>query len=89
MTDHLEALEVKYYNLEDRGCLSMLYSELKREVVARIENLPAGSTQRIILDVTGRGYSMEVVEPVMEHIWSLLDGIYTQIPIDVVGLAAL
>ena len=84
--DHIEAVEVKYYDLESSSCLNMLYNELKREVSARIANLPAGSTQRIILDVTERGYDLEIVENVAENIWSILDDIYPHIPIDYIGL---
>lgn len=50
MVDHIEAIEVKYYNLESPSSLSTLYSELEREVSARVVNLPAGSTQKVILD---------------------------------------
>lgn len=62
MGDHLEAIEVKYYNLESAGCRSTLYSELEREVTDRVTNLPVGSTQRIILDVTDRGFSADTVD---------------------------
>ena len=84
--DHIEATEVKYYDLENPSCLSTLYSELKREVTSRVTNLPAGSTQRIILDVTGRGFSEATCNSVMDSIWGLLDGIYPNIPIEIVGL---
>ncbi len=84
--DHIEAIEVKYYNLEEKGCLSTLYRELQREVRDRVMNLPKGSTQRIVLDVTDRGYSMDIVERVASHITKLLDDIYPQIPIDFVGV---
>ncbi len=84
--DHIEAIEVKYYNLESSASLNTLYSELEREVGARVANLPAGSTQRIVLDVTGRGFSTETVTAVENNIWTVLDDIYPNIPIDVVGL---
>lgn len=85
--DHIEAVEVKYYNLESQASLSTLYSELEREVAARVVNLPTGSTQRIILDVTGRGFSEATCTNVMNNIWNALDGIYPNIPIEIVGLA--
>ena len=84
--DHLEAIEVKYYDLENSSCLSKLYSELEREVAARVANLPVGSTQRIVLDVTERGYTLDTVQPVADHIWGLLENTYPEIPIDFVGL---
>lgn len=84
--DHIEAVEVKYYNLENSASLNTLYSELEREVSARVVNLPAGSTQRIVLDVTGRGFSAETVTAVENNIWTVLEDIYPNIPIDVVGL---
>lgn len=84
--DHIEAIEVKYYDLENSSCVNMLYKELEREVTARVANLPAGSTQRIILDVTDRGFNLETVENVANHIWDLLDDIYPSIPIEIVGV---
>lgn len=84
--DHIEAVEVKYYNLESPQSLNTLYNELTREVSARVTNLPAGSTQRIVLDVTGRGFSLETCEAVRDNIWNVLKDIYPNIPIDIVGL---
>ena len=85
--DHIEAVEVKYYNLESQASLSTLYSELEREVTARVANLPSGSTQRIILDVTGRGFTEATCNAVKNNIWNVLADIYPNIPIDIVGLA--
>ncbi len=85
--NHLEAIEVKYYNLERPANLNILYSELEREVAARVANLPANSTQRIVLDVTGRSFSAETVNSVAETIQSNLLSIYgSRIPVDIVGL---
>ena len=84
--DHIEAIEVKYYNLESQSNLGTLYSELKREVAARVANLPAGSTQRIILDVTGRGFTEATCNAVKNNIWTVLENIYPNIPIEIVGL---
>ncbi len=63
-----------------------MYSELEREVTDRVTNLPVGSTQRIILDVTDRGFSADTVDNVKNAIWALLDNVYPNIPIEVVGL---
>ena len=85
--NHLEAIEVKYYNLESSASLNTLYSELEREVSARVINLPANSTQRVVLDVTGRSFSSETISTVIETIQSKLFSIYgSNIPIDIVGL---
>lgn len=84
--DHIEAIEVKYYNLESQASLGTLYSELEREVAARVANLPAGSTQRIILDVTGRGFTEATCNAVKTNIWKVLENIYPNIPIEIVGL---
>jgi hypothetical protein len=84
--DHIEAIEVKYYNLESRSNLNTLYRELLREIPARVENLPVGSTQKIILDITGRGFSEATCNAVKAEIWQLLENIYPNIPIEIVGL---
>lgn len=85
--NHIEAIEVKYYNLESPASLNSLYSELEREVSARVVNLPANSTQRVVLDVTGRNFSTETITTVKETIQSKLFSIYgSNIPVDIVGL---
>ena len=83
--DHIEAIEVKYYDLENPSCLRTLYRELEREVSARVVNLPRGSTQKVILDVTGRGYSETTCNLVRSEILKRLENIYPQIPIEIVG----
>ena len=84
--DHIEAIEVKYYDLASPGSRSELYSELRREVADRVANLPPGSTQRVCLDVTDRGFSPELVQEVATTIQSKLSTIYSNIPVDIVGL---
>ena len=86
--DHLEAVEVKYYDLSNSSNQRVMYKELYREVTDRIKHLPDGSTQRIVLDVTDRGFSADLVNSVKNNILELLDVVYPDIPIDVVGLAA-
>lgn len=86
--DHIEAVEVKYYNLESSASLNTLYSELEREVSARVAHLPTGSTQRIILDVTGRDFSAATCDTVKTSIWNLLDHVYPKIPIEILGAVA-
>lgn len=82
---HLEAIEVKNYNLESYSNRYTLYSELKRQVTARVENLPSGTTQRIVLDTQGRGFSAELVDDVVSNIRIVLQDIYPDIIIDVLG----
>lgn len=83
--NHLEAIEVKYYNLESELSRETLYRELRREVGSRLVNMPSGTTQRVVLDVTERGFSMETINRVKGEIWEVLAEIYPNIPIDVVG----
>lgn len=84
--DHIEAIEVKYYDLGNKANVNALYSELEREVSSRVINLPPGSTQRVVLDVTERGFSQEVIAEVTNTIQMRLMDIYPNIPIDIVGL---
>lgn len=77
----LEAIEVKNYDLVNNA--NGLYSELEREVTARVANLPEGSLQRVVLDVTGRGYDEALIEAVKQGIWSRLDSVYPNIPIEI------
>lgn len=83
--DHIEAMEVKYYNLSNENCVSTLCNELKRQVTDRIKNLPSGSTQRIVLDVTDRGFAQTTIDSAVAAIREKLINIYPDIPIDIVG----
>ena len=52
----------------------------------RVANLPPGSTQRVVLDVTDRGFSPELVQEVATTVQSKLSTIYSNIPVDIAGL---
>ena len=58
----LTAVEIKNYDLVNdfRGLVSTLQEQLARRAV----NLPEGTAQQLYLDVTGRGYSPELIEMV-------------------------
>ena len=79
----LEAVEVKNYNLNSEVSRNALYNELKRQVSERVTNLPAGSTQRIVLDVKGRGYSDDLLQSVIQNIRVKCADVYPNIPIDI------
>ena len=82
----LEAIEVKYYDLESPNNFSQLIRILRDEVNNRNIHMPNGTIQRIVLDVTDRGYSKEFVEEKISIISKNLYDIYPDIPIDIVGL---
>ncbi len=85
--NHYEAVEVKYFNLDSPQSCNTLYRELEREVAARVKDLPANSTQRVVLDVTNRYFSPETIANVTETIQSKLLSIYgSKIPVEIVGL---
>ena len=84
--NHLEAIEVKYYKLDGAANLNVMRKELVREVGDRIANMPAGTTQRIVLDVTGRGYSESLVKNVAASVKEWLEPIYHDIPVVIEGL---
>ena len=48
-------------------------------------NLPKGSTQTVILDVTGRSFSMETITKAVTRAGECLKDICPNIPIEVVG----
>ena len=79
----LEAIEVKNYNLDSYLSREGLYKELNRQVTNRVENLPAGSTQRIVLDVQGRNYSKSRIKEVIKGIQEACSSSYSNIPVDV------
>lgn len=79
----VKAIEVKNYNLAQRPRRSTLLNELERQVTSRASNLPAGSTQEIVLDVRGRGFSDELIESTITAIHNRLANIYPDIPITI------
>lgn len=81
--EKLEALEVKNYDLVNDA--HGMYFNLKNEVANRVKNLPAGSLQRVVLDVRGRGYDEAFLETIKQGIWSRLDTIYPNIPIEIMA----
>ena len=80
---HLEAIEVKNYDLQNTSSYYNLKQVLHREIEQRITNLPPDTTQRIALDVKGRGYSQIFLEEVQEDLSSYMFDIYPDIPIDI------
>lgn len=81
----VKAIEVKNYNLAQSSNRHTLYSELERQITSRKANLPAGSTQEIVLDVRGRGFSDELIENTITSIRNRLANIYPDIPIAVMS----
>ncbi len=81
----VHAIEVKNYNLANASNRGELYKELERQVTSRVKNLPKGSTQEIVLDVRGREFSDDLIEMVMKNIRLRCDGVYPNIPIQVMA----
>lgn len=80
-----EAIEVKCYDIGHAANLYELKETLTTEISQRVINLPEGMTQRIVLNVEGRGYSYQYVENVINWIQKSMEPIYPDIPIDVMG----
>lgn len=79
----VRAIEVKNYNLAQSSNRNTLLSELERQVTSRARNLPTGSTQEIVLDVRGRGFSDDLIEDTITAIRNRLANIYPDIPITI------
>lgn len=79
----VKAIEVKNYNLAQSSNRNTLLNELERQVTSRASNLPAGSTQEIVLDVRGRGFSDELIDSAITAIRNRLANIYPDIPITI------
>ena len=79
----VKAIEVKNYNLAHSSNRNTLLNELERQVTSRASNLPAGSTQEIVLDVRGRGFSDELIDSTITAIHNRLANVYPDIPITI------
>ena len=80
-----EAIEVKCYDLSHAANLYELRKTLTTEISQRVINLPEGMTQRIVLNVDGRGYSTQHVQSIVNWIKEFMQPIYPDIPVDVMG----
>ena len=79
----VKAIEVKNYNLAQSSNRNTLLNELERQVTDRARNLPVGSTQEIVLDVRGRGFSDDLINTMVAAIRNRLADIYPDIPITI------
>ena len=79
----VKAIEVKNYNLSQSSNRSTMLRELERQVSSRVQNLPAASTQEIVLDVRGRNFDDKLLESTIEAIHKRLDDIYPNIPVKI------
>ena len=82
--NQIEAIEVKNYDL--KNSLNPLINKLSEQVGNRVNNLPEGYKQRIVLDVTDRGYTKEFVIECIDAIRNSLMDIYPNIPINIIGI---
>lgn len=80
--ENIEAIEVKRYDLNDQACFNTLKTILRDQIANRIKNLSVGSTQRIVLNVKGRGYSLKLIQNKIMELQNSLSDIYPNIPID-------
>lgn len=79
----IEAIEVKNYNLNNQLAQKDLCEELSRQVTDRVNNLPQGSLQRVVLDAQGRNYSKETIKEIISKIKEACSSSYADIPVDI------
>ena len=77
-----EAIEIKNYNLVNNK--NQLIKELKRQIGDRVNKLPDNYSQRVILDVRGRGYTQHFVDNIISEIQQACADLYKDIPIDAI-----
>lgn len=80
----VKAIEVKNYDLSKSDNRNKMVSVLKKQIRSRAENLPAGSTQEIVLDIRGRGFSDKIIDNTITMIKNNLANIYPDISITIV-----
>ena len=85
LNGHLEAIEVKNYNLENPQNVTNLCNELKRQVSDRVTNMPDGTLQRVVLDARERNYSTGLLEDVVLKIQNACSSSYIDLPVDVLA----
>ena len=81
---HLEAIEIKNYNLNSSTSRRNLIKVLKEQVAERKRHLPKGSTQRICLVTKGRNYNKKFINSFIKQIQNELRDVFHNIPIEVI-----
>ena len=76
---------MKNYNLASSNSRYYLNRELKRQVTNRVNNLPLGSTQEIVLDVRGRKFPKKLIENVVADIQASCAPVYKDILVTVLS----
>ena len=77
----LEAIEVKNYDLKKDS--QQLVREIARQVLDRVQNMPAGTKQRVCLDVRGQNLSDEEIDKVKMQILEATNEFCSDLSIDV------
>lgn len=83
--NHLEAIEVKNYNLENPQNVANLCNKLKQQVGDRVTNMPDGTLQRVVLDVRERDFSTGLLNDVVLKIQQACSSSYTDLPVDILA----
>lgn len=78
----IEAIEVKNYEL--KGNTHQLYKTLRAQIEHRALHLPEGATQKVVLDVRGRGYTDELLNYVVRKIQENCYDIYPNLPVEII-----
>lgn len=79
----LVAYEVKNYDLFKS--ISSLVSTLRKQLANRVANMPPGTVQRLVLDVTGRGYNKTELKFIVNLLRNSLKDVCPNLIISVVG----
>lgn len=79
----LEAIEIKNYNLNSKQSRKGLIKELKRQITSRVEHLPKGSQQRVVLDIQGKNYDKKTLNGVIKEIQESCKDVYPNLPVDI------
>lgn len=78
--NHLEAVEIKNYDL--RTNFSGMKGKLVKQVSDRVTHMPAGTTQRVVVDARGQGLSELFIDNAKNDLYITLSKIDPNIVID-------
>lgn len=62
------SLEVKNYNLVNKNGANNLINNVSKQINQRLDNLPSGTMQNIVVDIRGQNVSTETINKVVEGI---------------------
>ena len=80
--NRIEAIEVKSINLIDEYGYKKYFHRIKYQIAKNVDMMPAGSLQRVVIDLRDIDYDNDFLQAIRNEIKTLCWDIYKNLPVD-------